>query len=189
MTLDAWNLLFSAGTCALLTVGAFWFKFVVDQQLKSLNAIIQLKDAEISALRGEAAPAITRAYAEMRQHANVMTEDVQHISEELKEVRKKYEASLYVLDKETEAASRAERGSRPFYESNGLLLAANILSEKVSSQFSDKNIKGPIDLVNKFFDAYEEALGLIRNEIQSRNIHTAELIAESMSNRRLEGNR
>jgi len=187
MSLDAWNLLVSAGICALLIVGGFWLKYFVDQQIKSLNAIIQLKDAEISTLRSDIAPAITRAYNDMRQHADTMTQDVQRISEELKKVQKKYETSLHVLDLETESTNREKRGARAFYESNGLLLAIKIISEKFGS-LSRGAVNNSSDLVNKVMDTYDAALELIHSEIHSRYIQTADLLTESLEKGEPEGN-
>ena len=87
MTIEAWNILLSAAILALLTGGGLWLKYVVDQQLKfkdtaieALEGVVKLKDAHIATLEDNTAPAIVEAYAKMRQHANIMTDESQKLS-------------------------------------------------------------------------------------------------------------
>jgi hypothetical protein len=54
-------------------VGGIWLKYVVDQQLKAkdtaiqaLEAVVKSKEAEISVLSGNTAPAIAKDYAVMK---------------------------------------------------------------------------------------------------------------------------
>jgi len=82
MTIEAWNIVLSAVILVLLTGGGLWLKYVVDQQLKSkdtaiqaLESVIKIKDAHVASLQGDTAPAIVKAYADMRRHANDATEE------------------------------------------------------------------------------------------------------------------
>jgi len=50
MALEAWNIVAQAVNTGLLLVGGFWLKHVIDQQVKAKDAVIQLKEAEISRL-------------------------------------------------------------------------------------------------------------------------------------------
>jgi hypothetical protein len=93
MTIEAWNIVLNAVVAVVLVVYGVWLKNIVNQQLKSkdtaigaLEAVIKIKDAEISALKADTAPAITKAYADMREHANQMTAEVQGLSEQLTKV-------------------------------------------------------------------------------------------------------
>jgi cell division protein FtsB len=88
MTLQVWSILVNAVIAALILVGGIWLRSVVTQQLKSkdtaiqaLDATIKSKEAEISALVNDRAPAIAKAYAQMREHANQMTEETQRLQD------------------------------------------------------------------------------------------------------------
>jgi predicted RNase H-like nuclease (RuvC/YqgF family) len=90
MTIQAWNIVLNAAIVVVLAACGLWLRNIVNQQLKSkdtaiaaLEAVIKIKEAEISALKSDTAPAITKAYAEMREHANRMTAEVQHLSQQL----------------------------------------------------------------------------------------------------------
>ena len=90
MTIEAWNIVLNAVVAVVLVAYGLWLRNIVTQQLKNkdttidaLDAVIKIKDAEISALKSDTAPAITKAYAEMREHANQMTAEVQYLSEQL----------------------------------------------------------------------------------------------------------
>jgi hypothetical protein len=94
MTIEEWNTVLSAAILVLLTGGGIWLKYVVEQQLKSkdtaiqaLEGVITLKDAHIASLESNTAPAIVRAYADMRQHANQVTEDSQRLAAQLAEAQ------------------------------------------------------------------------------------------------------
>jgi hypothetical protein len=77
MTIEAWNILLSAVILVLMTGGGLWLKYVVEQQLKTkdttieaLKGVVELKNAHIASLEGNTAPAIVKAYADMREHAD-----------------------------------------------------------------------------------------------------------------------
>ncbi len=91
MTIQAWNIILNAVVAVVLFAYGLWLRNIVTQQLKSkdtaiaaLEAVIKIKDAEIAALKSDTAPSITKAYAEMREHADKMTADVLHLSEQLR---------------------------------------------------------------------------------------------------------
>jgi predicted nuclease with TOPRIM domain len=52
-----------------------------DTAIQALDATIKSKEAEISALVNDRAPAIAKAYAQMREHANQMTEETQRLQD------------------------------------------------------------------------------------------------------------
>jgi hypothetical protein len=90
MTIQAWNIVLNAVVAVVLVAYGLWLRNIVTQQLKTkdtaieaLEAVIKIKDAEISASKSDTAPAITKAYAEMREHADKMTADVLRLSEQL----------------------------------------------------------------------------------------------------------
>src|ERR1039457_5661679 len=129
MTIQEWNLLFNAGTFALMLVGGIWLKYVVDQQLRSkdtamqaLEAVIKSKDAQISALSGNTAPAIAQAYALMKTHADDMTEEQLRLSEELK----KLTAQLRVKELTTPMRDLV-------FESSGVIIAQRILHDSIGT--------------------------------------------------------
>ena len=60
----------------VLIVGyGIWLRNIFKHQIEAKDATIEVKDAEISRLRGETAPAIADAYAKMRAHAEQMTHE------------------------------------------------------------------------------------------------------------------
>ena len=127
MTIEAWNILLSAAILALLTGGGLWLKYVVDQQLKfkdtaieALEGVVKLKDAHIATLEDNTAPAIVEAYAKMRQHANIMTDESQKLS-----------AQLDALTKEQQATQEMLVPKILLGEANGLNRAYDLLAENV----------------------------------------------------------
>src|SRR5689334_9780163 len=83
MTVEAWSIIASAVNSGLLIVGGLWLKHFVDQQVKAKDAIIALKESEISRLKDDRAPAIAEAYAKMRDHANQVTREAAQVQEKL----------------------------------------------------------------------------------------------------------
>jgi hypothetical protein len=112
MTIQAWNIVLNAVVAVLIVGYGIWLKNIVEQQLKSKDttieaqdAVIKIKDAEISALKSDTAPAIAKAYANVREHADRMTAEVneltrreQELSEELQ--RAQGEASKLAFEKQ-----------------------------------------------------------------------------------------
>jgi hypothetical protein len=108
MTIEVWNVVLSAVILVLMTGGGIWLRYVVEQQLKAkdttieaLKGVVQLKDAHISALQGDTAPAIVRAYTEMRQHANQTTEDYQDLVRRYKDVASKMQLADQLVPAQT----------------------------------------------------------------------------------------
>lgn len=184
MTLQTWNLLFSASSFALLTMGAIWLKYVVDQQLKAKDATIQAKEAEISLLKSSTAPALVKAHTELTQYVNDVTQKTQRISEELKEMTKKHETALHVLDLETTSARRTSLMGRPLAESDGLLVALRILLKTMGSGFPTFANDLPSDLVSKFVNNYESSLDQISEQIADRKTKAGEILAKELGKAR-----
>jgi|HubBroStandDraft_6_1064221.scaffolds.fasta_scaffold537110_1 uncharacterized protein YukE len=91
MTIQAWNIVLNAVVAVMVVAYGIWLKNIVTQQLNSkdtaidaLNAVIKVKDAEISALKSDTAPAIATAYKVMLEHADKMTAEVNRLSEQLR---------------------------------------------------------------------------------------------------------
>jgi hypothetical protein len=123
MTIEAWNIVLSAVILVLLTGGGIWLKYVVAQQLSSKDAAIQalegvakFKDAHIASLQGDTAPAIVKAYADVRQHANQVTEDYQNVVATYNETSSKLQLSNQLVP-----------ARRTIGEAFGLAMASNIL--------------------------------------------------------------
>jgi len=111
MTIQAWNIVLNAIVAVVLVAYGLWLRNIVTQQLKSkdtaiaaLEAVIKIKDAEISALKSDTAPAITKAYAEMREHADKMTADVQRLSEQLTKAVEDYKRLQQIMREAQERA-------------------------------------------------------------------------------------
>ncbi len=127
MTIETWNIVLSAVILVLLTGGGIWLKYMVQQQLKTkdttieaLEAVAKLKEAHIASLESNTAPAIAKAYSDMREHANLMTQEAQQLSERLAEATRKQEFEGEML------LPKIILG-----EVNGLQMASNILDETV----------------------------------------------------------
>jgi len=75
-TFEVCNIVLNVVVAVLVIGYGIWLRNVFKHQIEAKDATIETKDAEISRLRGETAPAIAAAYAAMRQHADQMTSDV-----------------------------------------------------------------------------------------------------------------
>jgi hypothetical protein len=127
MTIEAWNIVLSVVILVLLTSGGIWLKYVVDQQLKSkdtaiqaLEGVVKLKDAQIASLEGNTAPAIVKAYADMRQYADQTTEDYQNVLTRYGEVTSKLHFSTQLVPAQT-----------ALHEAHGLNRASDILHKHI----------------------------------------------------------
>ena len=154
MTVDAWNIVLSSTTLVLVTGGGIWLKYVVGQQLKSkdsaigaLEAAIKTKDAQIDALKADSSPAIARAYADMRKHADQMTGDSQRLSEQLSALtQKQKEADKFVIVKQASS------------EAKGLLRATDILDEFLKPQLMKPEAVADDPIFQSFLHAYNRML-------------------------------
>jgi cell division protein FtsB len=79
LTLTAWNLLINALLTALMIVYGVWMRDIIRKQrelkdaaIDALKSALTAKEAEISKLRTDVAPNIVKAYAEMREHADLI---------------------------------------------------------------------------------------------------------------------
>jgi hypothetical protein len=125
MTIESWNLVFSAATAGLVLVGGIWLKYVVAQQLatkdttiQALNAAIKLHETEIAGLKGERAPSIVQDYKAMREHAEQITKDKIELSEQVKN-----------LTEEQKESQKMKAMLGLMYEIDGLSFATDIFKE------------------------------------------------------------
>ena len=51
MTLETWNLIFSAATAGMVLVGGIWLKYVVTQQLATKDATIETVKTALEVLK------------------------------------------------------------------------------------------------------------------------------------------
>jgi hypothetical protein len=103
LTIQEWNLVASVIPTALLLVGGFWLRNLVNQQLKakdatieSRDATIKLHEAEIASLKAVSVPALVAEHKGAFEHAEHMTAQKQRLEErvlELKEMIAKNTAS------------------------------------------------------------------------------------------------
>lgn len=162
MTIQEWNILLDAVIAILLIFYGFWLKNVIDQQLKAkdtareaLEAVIKSKEAEISRLSGNTAPAIVRDYAVMKQHANDMTEQKLRLSEDVKKL------STQLQQKEMVAPVR-----ELLLESKGILIAELILNDNVGEALFSRlpEHEWKISIV----DSYSKTLEQMEQERKNR---------------------
>lgn len=156
MTIQAWNIVLSAVILVLMTGGGLWLKYVVDQQLKSkdtaiqaLEGVVKLKDAQIASLQGDTAPAITKAYATMREHANSVTEEFQKLSAQLADVTKKQQSAQESIE------IKAIEG-----EAKGITIAYLIMEQSFQVVVSKELVNADV------FEAYVNAAGKMNVERQ-----------------------
>lgn len=84
-TFEICNIVLNAVVAVLVVGYGLWLRNVFQHQIKAKDATIETKDAEISRLKAETAPAIAEAYSKMRAHADQMTVDANLLSEKLDE--------------------------------------------------------------------------------------------------------
>src|SRR2546428_1784189 len=101
-----WSLLLQIVIGVLIVGYGIWLRYIISQQLKTkdtviqaLEAVIKTKDAQISRLQADSAPAIAEAYDKMRKHADHMTEQVQSTTEQLRGLNAQH-AALFGLTKQ-----------------------------------------------------------------------------------------
>jgi chromosome segregation ATPase len=117
MTVQGWNLLFSAITAGLVLVGGIWLRYVVTQQLKAkdttietLNAAIKLHEAEIAALKGDRAPAIAAEHKIMKEFVDQMAAQKQQLEDQVKNLTASKKADVNSSDRfigETEGLKKS----------------------------------------------------------------------------------
>jgi hypothetical protein len=82
-TFETYSILLNT-TIGVLIVGyGIWLRNIFKHQIEAKDATIEAKNAEISRLRADSAPAIADAYTKMRAHADQMTRDVGLLNQKL----------------------------------------------------------------------------------------------------------
>jgi hypothetical protein len=165
MTIEQWNIVLSAVIGVLLVGYGVWLKYVFAQQLGSkdtaiqaLEAALKAKDAEISRLQGDTAPAIAAAYSTMRKHANEVTEDSQRLAVQVKQLMR----SQRRLDKKASA-------DQLISECKGLFVATDIIDSEFKDiyQQTDSELGSP-ETLKAVVDGIVAAYQRMNNEIEHR---------------------
>jgi hypothetical protein len=149
-------------------VGGIWLKYVVDQQLKAkdtaiqaLEAVIKSKEAEISALSGNTAPAIAKDYAVMKQHANDVTEEKLRLSEHVNRL------SAQLQSKAMTAPMR-----KLVDESQGILVAQEILDKNLGGLLFPEPVNAPdpsVETMEAIVERFVRTMEQINEEASRRH--------------------
>jgi hypothetical protein len=168
MTIPEWNLILNSVMTGLMIGGGLWLKYVVEQQLKSkdttieaLKGVVQLKDAQISSLEGNTAPAIAQAYAAMKTHAEGMTVEQLRLSEEVNNL------NTQLRTKELTAPVRTLIG-----ESSGILIAERIVRNHIGAFLFPTPPKPPepsIESMARIIESYMQASEELIDEAKKRH--------------------
>ena len=176
MTIEQWGIVLNATIGALLVGYGVWFRYVLEHQLRSkdtaiqaLEAALKAKDAEISRLQGDTAPAIAAAYSTMREHANLATEESQRLLRQVTELTQEQQR----LEKVAPVNSRLS-------ECIGLRVAYKIIHlvfndiyehsdlEHVSPETSQALIDGVLEAYKKIIHEYDSRLSLVRDSVSKQ---------------------
>jgi hypothetical protein len=153
----------------LMIGGGIWLKYVVAQQLSSKDAAIQalegvvkFKDAHITSLESNTAPAIVKAYADMRQHANQVTEDSLRLSAQLAEVTQQRKVATDTL-----------QNAAPLSEGRGLGMAFDLIREHIGEVlFPDGKTINPLfgdkASFEALYDSYLFVMKQLNAEVETR---------------------
>ena len=122
--------------------------------IRSLEATVELKDAHISRLQLDTAPAITSAYATMREYANQMTEESRLLSEALNRAGRKLQAApVQTL----------------LSESRGILLSIAFLNDNLGKvMFPAKAPPLSADTLISFGRGFLNCMAALNSEIETR---------------------
>ncbi|MGE5057586.1 MAG: hypothetical protein ACM3WP_25770 [Acidobacteriota bacterium] len=181
MTIEAWNIVLSSIVLGLVSGGGFWLKYVVDQQLKSkdttieaLKGVVELKDAQISTLSGNTAPAIAQAYAAMKNHADQMTSEQIRLSQEL-------DSLTVQLQRKELATPMRDLVSQTV----GIMAAQRILHYTLGSFLFPDPPTPPAptaESMTKIINSYSEAFERMNEEVADRN-RTVDAFLTSVANK------
>ena len=177
MTIQDWMLVSDAVIIGLLSVGGFWLRYFVNQQLgakdaaiAALDSALKAKDAQISRLEAESSPAIAKTYSDMREYAKRVSEDLQRSTEELEGLRRQNEAALSFVARQTQFNEKVLPYEDLLRETDGLLLASGILLESFNGFFqSAQPPEVSAVTLQKYIDAFFESMGKIHSEISARS--------------------
>jgi hypothetical protein len=133
MTLETWNLIFSAATAGMVLVGGIWLKYVVTQQLATKDATIETVKTALEVLKTkldvverERAPEIVKDLRVMEEHADKVTGEKNRLTDEitkLTEKQKQDESYKPILQLKSEI--------------DGLSFAANLIAGEISQIFQE----------------------------------------------------
>jgi uncharacterized protein HemX len=170
MTVGEWNLVLNA-TIGVLVLGyGLWLRNVIEQQLKSKDTAIQAleaglksKEAEISVLKTDTAPAITEAYKKMREHANQMTEESARLGEQLKQSKATTQTSPIRL---------------LLAEADGLLAAGRLVEEKLGKvMFPATTAEFSLETVKAYLNGFNDSINGINAAIKARTDQVRKMMA------------
>src|SRR5437667_1287506 len=98
MTIAMWSLVLNIVIAVLVVGYGIWLRNIMSQQLQSKNAEIQAleaaiktRDAQISALQADTAPAIIEKYKNVRTFANEMAAESQQTFDKLNSLTKAFD--------------------------------------------------------------------------------------------------
>ena len=143
MTIETWNIVLNAVIAVGLVVYGIWLKYITDQQLKSKDATIQAKDAEIARLQAESAPTIAAKYKAMKEYADQITEESQRLTDQLN--------TFAAADARSKKYAPA---NKLVGESSGLLQSAKLIDEQAEllRQREHANASEVANALVKLFD-------------------------------------
>jgi hypothetical protein len=161
MTIESWNLIFSAATAGMVLVGGIWLKYFVAQQLAAKDATIQHLQTEITTLKSERAPALAAEHKVMREYAEKITEEKAKSDEQVKlltEQKKEQDKSgVTTMNFDAELA-----------QAQGLSLAANIVVKHINKHTGTGFIPNAV-IVQGVFDAIHELIRETNTRTESFN--------------------
>lgn len=165
MTIEGWNIVLSAIIAVLLAVYGLWLKYVISQQLdakdsaiEALRAALENKEAEVSRLQRDTAPAITAAYAAMRDHANQMTEESNRKAAELK-----------ALHQNEQFRSKLAPAGQLLKETDGISALARRIDDRFDGFFGPEAPEITASTVRNLMEAIIDVKEAVADEMGKRN--------------------
>jgi hypothetical protein len=162
-------------------VYGFWFKKIVTHQItaknatiETLQAVIKSKEAQVSALKDAAAPALVREHADMRAFANHVAEEKQRLSEDTQRL---------TLQLQEIRAKQNQKQLGPVHlliaQVDGLNLALKVLDEGLGKKvFGTKAPMLSGMTIGEFFDAFLSTYRQILFEIVQRRTKISSMLPQ-----------